>query len=64
MKNVLGVLLALALLHIHGAFAADKNDVDGEWEVTTTYSGGSSVARLEIQHENDHYTGSSGLPPY
>jgi amidase len=51
---------------VHVALGADKPDVDGEWEVTTTYPGGSSVARLEIQRKDDSYVGTSGwlFPDY
>jgi hypothetical protein len=41
-------------------------DIEGEWKVTTTYPGSSSVARIEIRREGDNYTGQSGwlFPDY
>jgi amidase len=62
------VRVALALLLTLGARCAiaDVRDLEGAWEVTTTYPGGTSVARIEIQRTDDAYTARSGwlLPDF
>lgn len=68
MKTLRAFLLLFAGMNVVGApVEAAGADVEGTWEVTTTYPGSTSVARLEIRRENDDaYTAQSGwlVPDY
>jgi amidase len=66
MRSSVAIVLALVVTIMPCAFAADSRDIEGTWEVTTSYPGSSSVARLEIQRDGAGYTGQSGwlFPDY
>lgn len=58
--GLLGMLLLVASLTPSECLGADNTDIVGLWEVTTSYSEGSSVAGLELARDGDEYKGRSG----
>jgi amidase len=52
--------LMLLILGAPVVLAAQSHEIEGEWEVTTTYPGSSSVARIVLAREGDTYSGNGG----
>lgn len=58
MTGLLGA--AMLIMGTAQAGGASAPALDGRWELTTQYAGGSFVAGLDLRHDGDTYTGKSG----
>lgn len=58
--GLFGMLWLVAAFTPSECLGSDNMDIVGLWEVTTSYSGGSSVAGLELTRDGDEYKGRSG----
>jgi amidase len=60
MRRLGASLIVTLLVSVNTMGASSGSDFSGRWEVTTSYSGGSYVAGLDLTTEADRYTGRSG----